>query len=116
MSGFVGYLHEVFERFGPIRARKMFGGYGIYHQGLMFALVHDDTLYLKVDAGNARYFEERGLRQFEYDSNGKIVKLSYCLAPDELLDDREQAAAWAHRSYEAARRAPAPKRKPKRKS
>ncbi|MEK6550295.1 MAG: TfoX/Sxy family protein [Pseudomonadota bacterium] len=115
MSGFVEYLQEVFELFGPIRARKMFGGYGIYHSGLMFALVDDDTLYLKADAENARTFEERGLRQFEYVRNGKVMKMSYYLAPDELLDDREQAAAWARRSYEAALRSPSAKRKPKRK-
>jgi len=48
MSQFVEYLHEVFERFGPIRIRKMFGGYGVYHGGLMFGLVADDTLYLLV--------------------------------------------------------------------
>ena len=116
MSGFVEYLQEVFELFGPIRARKMFGGYGIYHRGLMFALVDDDILYLKADAENARTFEELGLRQFEYDSNGKVVKLSYYRAPDELLDDREQAAVWAHRSYAAARRSPAAKKKSKRKT
>lgn len=116
VCGFVDYLPEVFERFGPIRARKMFGGYGIYHDGLMFALVDDDTLYLKADADNVRYFEELGLRQFEYDSNGKVVKLSYYRAPDELLDDRELAAAWAQRSYDAARRSPAAKKKSKRKT
>ncbi len=89
----------------------MFGGYGIYHDGLMFALVDEDTLYLKADADNVRYFEELGLRRFEYDSNGKVVKLSYFRAPDELLDDRELAAAWAQRSYEVARRSVAAKKK-----
>jgi len=44
MSEYVEYLKEVLELFGPITARKMFGGYGIYHNGLMFALVADDTL------------------------------------------------------------------------
>jgi len=47
VSEFVVYLKEVFEQLGPIRARKMFGGYGIYHDGVMFGLVADDTLYLK---------------------------------------------------------------------
>jgi DNA transformation protein len=46
MNEFVDYLHEVFELFGPIRARKMFSEYGIYHNGLMFGLVAGDTLYL----------------------------------------------------------------------
>jgi DNA transformation protein and related proteins len=64
MNEFVDYLHEVFELFGPIRARKMFSGYGIYHNGLMFGLVAGDTLYLKADAENANHFEKEGLGRF----------------------------------------------------
>jgi DNA transformation protein len=48
MSEFTDYLHEVFEDFGAIRVRRMFGGEGVYHQGLMFALVANERLYLKV--------------------------------------------------------------------
>lgn len=104
MSEYIEYLHEVFELFGPIVARKMFGGYGIYHLGAMFAIVVDDTLFLKADAENSHFFKEKGLGQFEYDRNGKSVKMSYFLAPDEIMDDREQAAIWASRSFEAALR------------
>lgn len=116
VCGYVEFLPEAFERFGPIRARKMFGGYGIYHDGLMFALIDDDILYLKADVENAWTFEELGLPQFEYAKNGKVMKMSYYRAPDELLDDREQATLWARRSYEAALRSAAARRKPKRKS
>ena len=110
MSDYILYLHEVFERFGPITARKMFGGYGIYHHGLMFALVADEELYLKADAQNVSYFEKEGLGPFEYDKNGKLMKMSYYLAPDEIMDDREQAALWADRSYDAALRSQASKK------
>jgi DNA transformation protein len=102
VSEFVDYLHEVFERFGPVEVRRMFGGYGIYHDGLMFALVDDDTLYLKADAGNISQFEQRGLHPFTYNSRGRTVQLSYYLAPGEMLEDRDEAAAWARRSFEAA--------------
>lgn len=47
MSEFVNYLHEVFESFGPISSRRMFGGYGIYHEGLMFGLVADERALLR---------------------------------------------------------------------
>ena len=92
MSEFVEFLKEVFEQFGPIHARKMFGGYGIYHKGVMFGLVADDTLYLKADKESAKEFETRGLNQFEYDKGDKVVKMSYYLAPDEILDDPKEAA------------------------
>ena len=116
VSRFAEYLKEVFELFGAIQARKMFGGYGLYHRSRMFGLVYDDMLYLKADAGNVRYFEALGLRPFEYDRNGKVTRMSYFLAPDDILDDREQAAEWARRSYEAALRTPVPKKRSKRKT
>lgn len=115
MSEYVEYLQEAFELFGPVTARRMFGGYGIYSNGLMFGLVVEDTLYLKADAQNSRYFEDEGLGRFEYNKNGKPVKMSYYLAPDEIMDDREQAAIWARRSFEAALRSQASKSQPKRK-
>ena len=36
---FIDFLYEVFEDLGPIQAKRMFGGYGVYHDGLMFGLV-----------------------------------------------------------------------------
>lgn len=113
MSEFIAYLPEVFELFGTIQIRKMFGGYGVYHDGLMFALVADETLYLKADAENAKFFEEHGLAQFAYQREGKMAKMSYYQAPAEFMEDREQANLWARRSYDAARRAQRKKRKSK---
>jgi len=113
MSEFVDYLHEVFELFGPITARIMFGGYGIYHNELMFGLVSDDTLYLKADIENTHHFEEVGLGKFEYKKGNKVMKISYYQAPAEIFEDQERAAVWAHRSYEVARRAQRVKKKTK---
>ncbi|MFQ5642011.1 MAG: TfoX/Sxy family protein [bacterium] len=104
MREFVEFLHEVFEAFGTITARKMFGGYGIYHDGVMFALVEQDTLYLKADETTRHHFELRGLPRFQYMKKGKVIFLSYYMAPEEIYDDREEAAVWATRSYEAAQK------------
>lgn len=110
MRDLVDYLHDVFERFGPIIVRKMFGGYGIYRDRLMFALVSDDLLYLKADGENAQHFEELGLGKFRYRSGEKIVAMSYYLAPPEIMEDREQAAIWARKAYDAALRSRRKKR------
>ncbi len=110
MSEFLDYLDEVFERFGPIRVRRMFGGYGVYHDELMFALVAANVLYLKADAQTAKLFEEKGLRRFEYVKRGKTVELSYYAAPEELFDDPDVARTWAARAYEAAVRSGSRKR------
>jgi DNA transformation protein len=105
MSQFVDSLHEVFIEFGPIQPRAMFGGYGIYHQGLMFALVADNELFLKVDPASAGWFDEFGLETFTYAKNGKPMKMSYRRAPDDVFDDPLQAKLWAGRAFEAALRA-----------
>ena len=102
MSEFIDYLHEVFQDFGTITSRKMFGGYGIYHDGVMIALVADDMLYLKADQTTEKEFIDQGMTAFEYDKAGKKVRMSYYLAPEEIYDDPDQAVYWAKLAYRAA--------------
>ncbi len=102
MSEFTEFLHEVFDAFGPITARRMFGGYGIYHHGVMFGLVQEDALYLKANEATRHHFELQGLSRFQYEKKGKVIHISFYLAPEETYDDREEAAIWATRAYEAA--------------
>lgn len=102
VNEFVEHLSEVFHLFGPIYSRRMFGGFGVYHQGLMIGLVADDTLYLKTDAQSAPQFSEAGCLPFEYTKNGVTMKMSYSSAPIEIFDDPELAKTWASRAYEAA--------------
>ena len=104
MSEFVDYLNEVFAEFGPIRSRRMFGGHGVYHADLMFALVADDTLYLKVDDLSRPDFEARELPAFEVTMRGRVGRMSYHQAPEEIYDDPEVAAEWARKAYDAALR------------
>ena len=104
MSDFVEFLDEVFADLGPITTRRMFGAHGIYHQGLMFGLYAKGRLYLKTDARNVDQFVAQSSQAFTFEQRGKPVKLSYWSAPDFVLDDREQAAQWAHSALEAAMR------------
>ena len=104
MSEFVRSLNEVFERLGRIEARRMFGGHGIYHDGRMIGLVVSDTLYLKADAESAPHFDRLQLPAFEYNRNGKMARMSYRQAPAEVFEDREEAALWGRRAWEAAMR------------
>lgn len=108
MTEFTTYLNDVFKHFGPIHAKRMFGGYGVYHQDLMFALVANDVLYLKADAESAAFFEQVGLTRFEYIKDGKMTRMSYYTAPEEIFDDADVAKVWAVRAYEAALRSRKP--------
>ncbi len=109
MSEFVDYLHEVFAQFGPIHTRRMFGGHGVYRDGLMFGLVADDMLYLKTDAQSRPEFETLGLGPFEYLRDGKALPMSYHAAPESIYDDPDEATLWARRAHAAALRASAGK-------
>ena len=100
--------------FGPVRARRMFGGWGIFHEDLMFALVAQGTLYLKVDDETAPRFIAAGCPPFTYARrDGARVVMSYRRAPDETAADPDALRLWAGWALAAARRARA--RKPRRK-
>jgi DNA transformation protein and related proteins len=107
------HLADVFRQFGRVSVRRMFGGYGIYHDGLMFALAADDVLYLKADAESVGRFEAEGMGPFTYEAKGRTMRMSYYQAPAEVLEDPAQAAEWARLAYGAAVRARAA-RTPKR--
>ncbi|SCX41270.1 TfoX/Sxy family protein [Variovorax sp. EL159] len=108
MSAFVQSLHEIFERLGRIETRRMFGGHGVWHEGRMIALVARDTLYLKADAESGPHFDKLNLPPFTYERQGKAMPMSYRQAPADLFEDREEAALWGRRAYEAALRSGQP--------
>lgn len=116
MDEFAEYMLDVFRLYGRITLRRMFSGYGLFREGMMFGLVYDETLYLKADAENAIDFQKLNLRQFEYARQGRLIALSYYQAPDVVLEDQSEAAIWARRSFAAALRADASKPKRRRQS
>ncbi|MEO0575306.1 MAG: TfoX/Sxy family protein [Pseudomonadota bacterium] len=104
MSEFVDHLNEVFAQLGPIRSRRMFGGHGIYYDDVMFALVADDELYLKVDAISKPQFDALELPAFEFNAKGKTTRMSYHLAPESIFEDPDEARRWGVIAYESALR------------
>lgn len=98
---------DIFAAFGPVRCRRMFGGLGIYADGVMFALSGFGELYLKADAELAALLESEGSRPFAYEASGRIISLRYWSIPDRRLDDPDAVAEIARRSLDIARRAAA---------
>jgi DNA transformation protein len=103
-SEFIEHLLELLHPIGHIDSRRMFGGYGLFYHGLMFALVSDDVLYLKTDVQTSATFEKQKLKAFSYNRNGKPVSLSYHEAPGETLEDSEKMCQWALNAIAAAKR------------
>jgi DNA transformation protein len=107
MSGdadFVAYLLELLQPLGRCSARKMFGGYGLYGDGLMFGLVFDGRLYLKVDDLNKSDFVDAGCEPFVYEGQEKPIEMSYWTVPEAALESTEEMTPWARRGLAAALR------------
>lgn len=106
-------LREFFEGLGVISIRRMFGGKGIYHQGLIIALVVQDELLLKADAESAPVFMQAGSSQWTYDGKktGKPIAMPYWSVPDDAYDDPEIMTDWARLAFAASLRATPPKAK-----
>jgi len=95
---------ELFAAFGPVRVKRMFGGAGLFADGLMFALEAGGALYFKTGPSNVGAFEAEGLTAFGYGTKaGRRVLTSYRLAPDRVFDDPAEMERWARSALEAAR-------------
>lgn len=109
---FCEHLTDLLRPFGPVGIRRMFGGAGLFRDGLMFALIADDTLYFKADAESRPIFEDAGCPPFTYESRGGEAVMSYYQAPPEAMEGGELLCGWAVRAFEAALRAQKRNRKP----
>lgn len=100
-SEFEEYTVERLNLFGPTVARRMFGGLGFFHQGLMFALASNNVLYFKVNDLNREDFERAGMGPFR-PYEGKSYSMSYFELPVEILEDDEQLPIWAGKAFSVA--------------
>lgn len=116
-ASFKALVLEQMQGFGSVRLQPMFGGAAVKHGELTFALLDNDTLYLKADEHNAPAFIAEDLSEFIYQTrNGPMVIKGYRRAPERLLDDADEMTSWCKSSYDVAVRAAAKKPvKPKKK-
>jgi DNA transformation protein len=107
------FIEELFAEFGPVAVRRMFGGAGIFADGLMIGLISADVIYLKVDEHNQPAFEREGMAPFTYGKSTRRVLTSYWRMPERLYDAPDELARWAADSLAAARRGTAKPRRGK---
>ncbi len=98
---------ELFAPLGTLRARRMFGGGGLYADGLFFCILMGGEIYLKADAASEALFRAAGGRPFEYrqPKRGRVTRLGYWTLPESAVDDAEEALVWGRRALAAAARA-----------
>ncbi len=101
-SEFVEFVAEQMSFVGGLRIRAMFGGYGVYCDDRIFAIIVDDRLYFKVDPITRAEFEEKGLSPFTYVARGKSMTMQYFEAPPEVFEEPEIMRSWVQKAYGAA--------------
>jgi len=96
-------LEELLAPLGPIAIKRMFGGYGLFLDGLMFGLVSGDRLYFKTSETDRDAFKAEGLGPFTYmKKGGPAVLTSYWEAPERLLDEPDDLVEWARTAHRSA--------------
>ncbi|MFW5703587.1 MAG: TfoX/Sxy family protein [Patescibacteria group bacterium] len=96
-------IQDLLHRIDGISSRAMFGGWGLYKNGVIFGLIAYDQLYFKVDDQTRPQYEAHGSKPFEYSQgNHKPTTMSYWLVPDDVLENQEELAKWVDTACEAS--------------
>lgn len=106
---FVAHCLELLTPLGAVRAKRMFGGHGVYIDELFVALIAFDRLYFKVDAVTQHQFEAAGCQPFVYEAKGKAMSMNYWTAPEDAMESPALMQPWARLAMAAAVRARAAK-------
>jgi DNA transformation protein len=97
------FLLDLFEQFGPIRLKRMFGMQGIFVDEKMIGFAGDGAIYLKTNAASRAAYEAEGCDPFIYHKRtGEGIAMSYWRLPERLFDDPEELAVWARKAQEVA--------------
>ena len=105
-------VSDVLGHIPGISAKAMFGGYGIYQDGLVFAIIADDKLWFKVDETNKTDYQTAKSKPFTYKGhNDKVYEMSYWELPPEVLENHSEIAEWVVKSVNVARASKLKKKK-----
>lgn len=88
--------------FGDISSRRMFGGYGIYKDGIIIALMDDDELYFKSTLTSESFYQSFNSYPFVYEGQRRPVKMSYWQVPQTVLNDPILLEKWVDTAYHSA--------------
>src|SRR5213594_352051 len=102
-AGFKSFVLDQLEELGDVTPRSMFGGVGLYHNGVFFGILARDTLYLKVDDSNRTDYERARMKPFKpYPHRSGTMK--YFAVPLEVLESPIELAVWARKAIAVAER------------
>ncbi len=96
-------MQDLFADIPGVTSRAMFGGYGLYKNGIIFAIIADGRLYFKVNDANRADYKQAGSKPFTYTMPGKKpMTMSYWELPEDVMEDREKIGTWVRRAVQAS--------------
>ncbi len=101
---YIEFVTSELEPVGTIVWKRMFGGVGLYLDGLFFAIIENDTLRFKVDGSNRTDYTLAGMEPFKPYKN-KEHTMQFYEVPIEVLEEADRLAVWAKKAYAVAQRA-----------
>jgi DNA transformation protein len=111
-NDYIEYVREQLASLGRVTSRRMFGGVGLYANGLFFAILDGDQLYFKTDDSNRADYEARGSKPFCPFPDKPEMKMNYHDVPADLLEDAEELCRWAKKAVAVALSAASKKKSP----
>ena len=109
---FVQYVIDILSPYGAIKARSMFGGYGIYKDNIITAIIVNNELYFKVNDANINDYKNYGCQPFAYIANQKTIQMSYWRVPVNILEDSTLLGEWFNKAWQASLQAKKKNQKP----
>lgn len=105
-------MHDVLGEIPGLTSRAMFGGYGIYEHGIIFAIIADGQLYFKANKETESEYKKYGSKPFTYKMpNKKLMTMSYWLLPEEIMENREEIFLWVKKAVAVSRADKKPKKR-----
>ena len=108
-SDYFSYVIEQLAGVPRVTSRRMFGGIGLYSDGLFFGLIDNDTLFFKVNDSNRGDYVARNMPAFRPFPDKPDLSMSYFAVPVDALEDRDELAIWARKSIAVAAASPKPR-------
>lgn len=115
-SDYLQYVLEQLARLPQVTSRRMFGGVGLYCDGMFFAIIDDDTMFFKTDESTRELYVERGSQPFRPYKDRPEVSMNYFQVPADVLEDAEELVPWARAAVRAATAAAKTKKTPRKRA
>ena len=101
-DSFKVFVLDQLSALSELRAKAMFGGYGLYSGEHFFGILFEGRVYFKVDDTTRTDYGSRGMSPFTYEMKGRVMTMSYFETPPDVLEDRDKAVTWANRAIRFA--------------